>query len=360
MEMKISWAGDFVKDSIGVLGGGSWGTSLGILLTNKGYDMDMWVRSIKQVSEMNELRENKKYLPNVMLPDNFKVYDDIEKVIYNKSIILISVPTHGVRETLTMAKKYIRKDQIIVNVAKGIENDTLLRISEIVKEILPENNYAILSGPSHAEEVALNIPTTVVSASISKSIAEYVQDIFSTPSFRVYTNPDIIGVELGGSLKNIIALGAGISDGMNYGDNTKAALMTRGMIEMARLGTKLGAEPNTFSGLSGIGDLIVTCTSMHSRNRRAGILLGEGYSVDEAISKVGMVVEGIKTTKSAYKLAKKHSVEMPITEEIYNVLYNGYDVSKSVTKLMGRDKKHEMEDIAINNNLSFNETTVIK
>lgn len=342
-----------MNKSIGVLGGGSWGTSLAILLTNKGYNMDMWVRNTKQVAEMKELRENKKYLPNITLPEKFNVSDDVEKVIKNKNVILLSVPTHGIRETLTLAKKYITRDQIIVNVAKGIENDTLLRISEIVKEILPDNNYAVLSGPSHAEEVALNLPTTVVSASIHKFTAEYVQELFTTPTFRVYTNPDIIGVELGGSLKNIIALGAGISDGLGYGDNTKAALMTRGMIEMARLGTKLGANPNTFSGLSGIGDLIVTCTSMHSRNRRAGILLGEGYSIEEAINKVGMVVEGIKTTKSAYKMAEKYEVEMPITEEIYNVLYNGYDVGESVTKLMGREKKHEMEDIAKDNNFIF-------
>ncbi len=343
-------------DTIGVLGGGSWGTALAILLANKGYNIDMWVRNANQVAEMNEFKENKKYLPNVILPNNFMVSDDIEKVVRNKNIILMSVPTQGAREALNLAKKYIRSEQIIVNVAKGIENDTLLRISQIVKDVLPKNNYAILSGPSHAEEVAVNLPTTVVSASISKSVAEYVQDIFTTPTFRVYTNPDIIGVELGGSLKNIIALGAGISDGLGYGDNSKAALMTRGMIEMARLGIKLGANSNTFSGLSGIGDLIVTCTSMHSRNRRAGILLGEGYSIEEATKKVGMVVEGIKTTKSAYELAVKYGVEMPITEEIYNVLYNSYNVKESVIKLMGRDKKHEMEDIAKNNNLSFKET----
>jgi len=342
-----------MSESIGVLGGGSWGTALAILLTNKGYEMDMWVRNMEQVSQMNLLKENKRYLPNISLPDEFNVSGDLEKTIYKKNVILLTVPTHGVRESLISAKKYIKKDQIIVNVAKGIENDSLLRISEIVKEILPENDYAILSGPSHAEEVALNQPTTVVSASLNKDIAEYLQDLFITPTFRVYTNPDIIGVELGGALKNIIALGAGISDGLKYGDNTKAALMTRGMIEMARLGAKLGANPNTFSGLSGIGDLIVTCTSMHSRNRRAGILLGQGYSLDEAIKEVGMVVEGVKTTKSAYKLSEKLGVEMPITDEIYNVLYNNYEVSESVNKLMGRDKKHEMEDVAKNNNYNW-------
>lgn len=342
-----------MKEKIGVLGGGSWGTALAILLSNKGLEVDMWVRNSEQVDSMNINRENKRYLPNVKLPDSLDVSTDLEKTLYKKDLILLSVPTHGVREALNNAKKYINKDQIIVNVAKGIENDSLLRISQIVEEILPHNNYAVLSGPSHAEEVAVNIPTTVVSASRSKDVAEYIQDLFITSSFRVYTNPDIIGVELGGALKNIIALGAGISDGLGYGDNTKAALMTRGNIEMARLGVKLGANANTFSGLTGIGDLIVTCTSMHSRNRRCGILLGKGLSLDEAIREVGMVVEGVKTTKSAYKLAQKLEVEMPITEEIYNVLYNGDDVSESVSKLMGREKKHEMEDVAINNGYNW-------
>lgn len=342
-----------MTESIGVLGGGSWGTALAILLTNKGYNVDMWVRNSEQVSAMNLNRENKRYLPNARLPEALRISMDIERTLYNKDVILVSVPTHGVREALNSAKKYIKKNQIIVNVAKGIENDSLLRISQIVKEILPDNKFVVLSGPSHAEEVALDLPTTVVSASLNKDVAEFIQDIFTTPTFRVYTNPDIIGVELGGSLKNIIALGAGISDGFGYGDNTKAALMTRGNIEMARLGVKLGANPNTFAGLSGIGDLIVTCTSIHSRNRRAGILLGKGFTLEESIEQVGMVVEGIKTTKSAFMLATKHEVEMPITEEIYNVLFNKYDVYESVSTLMGRDKKHEMEDVAINNNYNW-------
>ncbi len=332
--------------SIGVLGGGSWGTALAILLANKSYNVDIWVRNKEQSLEMDNTRENKRYLPNVKFPDGLNVLSDLEKTIYKKDVILLAVPTHGVREALSNAKDLINKDQIIVNVAKGIENDSLLRISQIVKEILPENKYAILSGPSHAEEVAINIPTTVVSASDDMKIANYIQDLFITPTFRVYTNPDVIGVELGGALKNIIALGAGISDGLNYGDNTKAALMTRGIFEMSRLGEKLGANPNTFSGLAGIGDLIVTCTSMHSRNRRAGILIGQGKSMDESIKEVGMVVEGIKTTKSAYILAKEYNVNLPITSEIYNVLYKNANAKESVDRLMQRDKKHEMEDVA--------------
>lgn len=330
---------------IGVIGGGSWGTALAILLSNKKHEVSIWVRNKEQLEDMVKLRENKRYLPNVIIPNGIVITNDISEVVHNKDLLVLSIPSHGVRETLNSCRNYIKKEQVIVNVAKGIENDTLLRISQIVGEILPENSYAVLSGPSHAEEVAKNMPTTVVSASENKGVAQYVQDIFMSPYFRVYTNPDVVGVELGGSLKNVIALGAGISDGLEYGDNTKAALMTRGIIEMARLGEKMGANSATFAGLAGIGDLIVTCTSMHSRNRRAGILIGQGQTLDEAIESIGMVVEGVKTTKSTYELAKGNSVIMPITKEIYGVLYEGKDVRNSVINLMLRDKKHEMEDV---------------
>ena len=330
---------------IGVIGGGSWGTALAILLSNKKYEVSIWVRNKDQLEEMVKLRENKRYLPNVVIPDEIITTNDISEAVHNKDLLVLSIPSHGVRETLNNCKGYIKREQVIVNVAKGIENDTLLRVSQIVNEILPDNPYAVLSGPSHAEEVAKNMPTTVVSASTDKEVAKYVQDIFMSPYFRVYTNPDVVGVELGGSLKNVIALGAGISDGLEYGDNTKAALMTRGIIEIARLGEKMGANSATFAGLAGIGDLIVTCTSMHSRNRRAGILIGQGQTLDEAIESIGMVVEGIKTAKSTYELAKKNSVIMPITKEIYEVLYEGKDVKNSVVNLMLRDKKHEMEDV---------------
>lgn len=332
-------------NNIGVIGGGSWGTALAILLSNNNHKVDIWVRDKRQMEQMREHRENSKYLPEVTIPESINVTDDISEAIYNKDLLVLSIPSHGVREVLNNHKNLFNKEQIIVNVAKGIENDTLLRISEIVGEILPDNPYAVLSGPSHAEEVARNMPTTVVAASLDKRVAEYVQDIFMSPFFRVYTNPDVIGVELGGSLKNVIALGAGVSDGLEYGDNTKAALMTRGITEIARLGEKLGANSLTFSGLAGIGDLIVTCTSMHSRNRRAGILIGQGKTLEEAIKSVGMVVEGIKTTRSTYELAKKYDVIMPITKEIYEVLYEGKDVKNSVVNLMLRDKKHEMEDV---------------
>jgi glycerol-3-phosphate dehydrogenase (NAD(P)+) len=330
---------------IGVIGGGSWGTALAILLANKNNEVHIWVRNKSQLKQMKELRENKAYLPDVLIPDEISITNDVSEAIYNKDLVVLAVPSQAIRKVLEENKNVFKKEQIIVNVAKGIETHTLLRISEIVGEILPDNPYGILSGPSHAEEVAKNIPTTVVSASHNRDIAKYIQDVFMTPYFRVYTNPDLIGVELGGSLKNVIALGAGISDGLGYGDNTKAALMTRGIIEMGRLGEQMGANPITFSGLSGIGDLIVTCTSMHSRNRRAGILIGQGQSLDMAVENIGMVVEGIKTTESAYELAKKHKVVMPITNEIYSVLYNGEDVKDSVYNLMLRDKKPEMEDI---------------
>lgn len=350
---KIKLAGEIVNRKIGILGTGSWGTALGVVLANKGLKVDMWGRDNNQIEDMITTRENKRYLPNIKLSKNMGFSNDLEETIYNKDIILLSIPTHGVRETLNLCKSYIKKEQIIVNVAKGIENDTLMRISEIVKEILPGNDFAVLSGPSHAEEVALDIPTTIVSAALSKNVAEYVQDVFMTPNFRVYTNPDIVGVELGGALKNIIALGAGISDGLKYGDNTKAALMTRGIFEISRLGENMGASSSTFSGLAGIGDLIVTCTSEHSRNRRAGILIGQGMTTEEAIKEVGMVVEGIKTTKSTYQLAKKQGIDMPITDELYKVLYGGKDVKYSVLDLMGRDKKHEMENVVVEKDLNW-------
>lgn len=331
-------------EKVVVLGGGSWGTALALSLAKSGIDVDIWTRSKEQSESINHTRENIKYLPGVVIPKNIKATNDMKSALEGKIIIVLAVPTQCVRENLKEMKDYINKDQIIVNVSKGIEIGTLNRISEIVAQELPENEYAVLSGPSHAEELAKDVPTTAVVASKKKIVAERVQDVFMTPKFRVYTNPDVIGVEIGGALKNIIALGAGISDGLGYGDNTKAALMSRGIVEVGRLGKELGAIPATFGGLSGIGDLIVTCTSMHSRNRRAGILIGEGKKLEEVIESIGMVVEGVMTTKAAYRLAEKHGIDMPITEEIYNVLYNGSDVKDAVVNLMMRNKKHEIED----------------
>jgi glycerol-3-phosphate dehydrogenase (NAD(P)+) len=342
-----------LKTRVAVLGGGSWGTALSVLLAKNGVETGIWVRSEDQLETMLRKRENPKYLPDINLPSQLGISNDIDETIKNSSIVVLAVPTHSVRGLLGQLEGKINKSQVIVNVAKGIENMSMKRISEIVTEYFPENDFVALSGPSHAEEVALDIPTTVVSASRNKEVAEYIQDVFSCSTFRVYTNPDVVGVELGGALKNIIALGAGISDGLGYGDNTKAALMTRGIYEMSKLGVALGADPDTFSGLSGIGDLIVTCTSMHSRNRRAGILIGKGLSMEEAAEEIGMVVEGIKTTKSTYELAGDIGVEMPITKELYNVLYNGANVRESVGKLMGRAMKHEMEIVAKNKKTSW-------
>ena len=328
---------------VGVVGGGSWGTALANILAEKGIHTEIYVRDNEQGYIMKKERENKKYLPGVILSDKLIISDSVEETIRDKELILLSIPSHTIRAFLLEYKDIIEKEQIIVNSAKGIENESLKTISEIVAEVLPENNYVVLSGPSHAEEVGRKMPTTVVSASEKIELAEYIQDVFMTPYFRVYTNTDVKGVELGGSLKNVIALGAGIADGLGYGDNTKAALMTRGIIEISRLGKALGANPLTFTGLAGVGDLIVTCTSMHSRNRKAGILIGEGNSLEETVEKVGMVVEGIKTTKSTYKLSKIKDIEMPITEEIYKVLYEGADVDRAVINLMKRDKKSEIE-----------------
>lgn len=342
-----------MKEKITLLGGGSWGTALAILLGEKGFDVDMWVRDVAHAEQMKTERENVKYLPNVKLPESIKITTDIEAAISDSNTVVSAIPTQGVRTVLSQLKGKLKAGTTLVNVSKGLEVNSLLRISEVVKEELGDIDYCVLSGPSHAEEVAIGVPTTVVVSSKQRNTAEKIQDLFMTPRFRVYTNPDVVGVELGGALKNIIALGAGISDGLKYGDNTKAALMSRGFVEMARLGIKMGAAGSTFSGLSGIGDLIVTCTSMHSRNRRAGILIGEGYSEELVREKIGMVVEGIKTTNAAYQLAAKYGVDMPITNEIYNVLYENGKVEESMTRLMMRNKKHEMEEIIGGNSISW-------
>jgi glycerol-3-phosphate dehydrogenase (NAD(P)+) len=284
-----------MTNKVTFLGGGSFGTALSALLAKKGVSVKLWDRNLSIVQGINIDRENKKYLPDVKLPSNITAYENIDEAVNNSNFIVLSVPSHVVRSLCRQISKFILKEQIIICIAKGIEEDTQKILSEIIEDELPQNPVVILSGPSHAEEVALDIPTAVVAASKHKKYAVIVQDLFMTNSFRVYTNTDLIGVEIGGAVKNIIALAAGISDGIGYGDNAKAALMTRGMHEIVKIGTKLGAKKETFSGLTGIGDLIVTCTSMHSRNRRAGILIGQGMQVNEAIDKIGMVVEDRKS-----------------------------------------------------------------
>lgn len=330
---------------VSIIGSGSWGTANAISLASKGIDVKLWVRNNELLDIINEKRENSTYLPGATLPSNIMATNDLEYCCKDSEIIVLGTPSHAVRDTIENIERYLKKDQYIVNLAKGIENDSLCRMSEIIEEYLPENPIAVLSGPNHAEEVAKDMPSATVVSSKYKRVAEFIQDTFMTPRFRVYINPDIVGVELGGALKNIIALGAGISDGLGFGDNTKTALMTRGIVEIARLGVAMGARQSTFSGLSGVGDLIVTCTSMHSRNRRAGIAIGQGKTLEEVLKSTKMVIEGVRTTKSAYHLAKKFSIEMPITQEIYEVLYEGSDVKKSVIKLMTRNKTHEIEDL---------------
>lgn len=330
------------KNKIMVLGGGSWGTALASLLAKNKEEVFFWVRNKEQFKSIKETRENKKYLPNIKIPDTVKVVNSYREAIDICNIVVLAIPSQNIRGLLVELKDYLSNSTLVVNVSKGIEQKTLKTISEVCKEIIPNNPYIVLSGPSHAEEVGKDLPTTVVAASENKNYAKKIQEIFTSNTFRVYTNEDVKGVELGGSLKNVIAIASGISDGLGYGDNTKAALMNRGIIEISRLADKLGADKMTFLGLAGIGDLIVTCTSMHSRNRRAGILIGKGKSVEEAIKEVGMVVEGIYTTEAAFKLAKENNVEMPIVEELYKIIHEGKKAKESVDSLMTRDKKDEL------------------
>ncbi|MCT4606427.1 MAG: NAD(P)H-dependent glycerol-3-phosphate dehydrogenase [Marinisporobacter sp.] len=342
-----------MKSTISVIGAGSWGTALSVALSKKGHDVKLWMRNEEQFLQMNKARENIKYLPGVILPNNIELFQDICEAVKDSDIILLAVSSQAVRKVITNFKDVVNEKQIIVNVAKGLENTTLLRISEVVKEELPKNSFAALSGPSHAEEVCRDMPTTLVVAAREKAVAEYVQDVFISPKLRIYTNPDMVGVELGGALKNVIALGAGISDGLGFGDNAKAALMTRGITEISRLGQAMGADLNTFAGLTGIGDLIVTCTSMHSRNRRCGIQIGQGEKLEDAVNSIGMVVEGVVTTKVTYQLSKAYNIEMPITTEIYNILYNDSDVREAVVNLMMRSRTHEIEEVAQNKKMEW-------
>ncbi|MBM7692655.1 glycerol-3-phosphate dehydrogenase (NAD(P)+) [Peribacillus deserti] len=336
------------KQKVAVIGAGSWGTALAMVLADNGHEVRLWSHKIEQVEEINTRHTNVKYLPEITLPVNIVGYSSLGKALQGAKNIILAVPTKAIREVATKISSETNQPVTIVHVSKGIEPNTLLRISEMIKEEIPASlleDVVVLSGPSHAEEVSLRHPTTVTVSSENISAAEKIQDLFINQNFRVYTNPDVIGVEIGGALKNIIALAAGMTDGLGYGDNAKAALITRGLAEIARLGTKMGANPLTFSGLAGIGDLIVTCTSVHSRNWRAGNMLGKGQKLDEVLENMGMVVEGVRTTKAAYQLAEKYHVSMPITNSLYNVLFNNVDVEDAVDELMNRMKKHEMEDL---------------
>lgn len=326
---------------IAVIGSGSWGTAIAIMLSSRGHDVYLWSWIQEETDRLSRDRENKEFLPDVKFPDTIHCTHDMAECTYGAELIITAAPSPATRTTAKQLAMHVSEGQKIINISKGLEEGSLLRLSQVYAEEIPQADISVMSGPSHAEEVSRGLPTTNVVASKSIETAKKIQDIFMGDMFRVYTSTDIIGVELGGALKNVIALCAGISDGLGYGDNTKAALMTRGLAEIARLGKAMGAEESTFMGLSGVGDLIVTCTSMHSRNRRAGILLGEGKTLKETLETVHMVVEGVNTATAAYELAKKYKVTMPIVEEAYNILFNGADVRKSVLNLMTREKKEE-------------------
>ena len=326
---------------ISVLGSGSWGMALALLLHNNGHEVLLWSARPENARKLREKRENPDRLPGVRLPDEIDVLTDMERALKDVDVTVLAVASPYIRSTAHKMAPFVCKDQKIVNVAKGIEEKTLKTLSEVIEEEIPQGNVAVLSGPSHAEEVGRGLPTTCVISAHTQEAAEYLQSIFMSPVFRVYTTPDILGVELGGALKNVIALAAGTADGLGYGDNTKAALITRGITEIGRLGKKMGAQMETFYGLSGIGDLIVTCASKHSRNRKAGYLIGQGYTMEEAMKEVQMVVEGVYSARAARELAEKYEVEMPIITEVNRVLFEGKSAAEAVMDLMLRDKKVE-------------------
>ena len=326
---------------VAVIGAGSWGTAISVSLARGGHNVVLRSRTTEAAEELSRSGENKKYLPGVKLPEGIEHTADAA-CVEGAELIVMATPSHTMRDMAKLIAPYVKEKQIIVSISKGFDEAIGQRLSEVIAEEIPSARVAAMSGPSHAEEVALSMPTTNVVASDDAEAALRVQEIFNSPSFRIYTSEDIIGVELGGSLKNVIALCAGICDGLGYGDNAKAALITRGIAEITRLGVAMGAKFETFAGLSGIGDLVATCTSMHSRNRRAGILIGSGKSPAEAEAEVKMVVEGVKSASAVYALAQKYGVEMPISREAYRVLYEGADVRECLPRLMGRDTKPEV------------------
>lgn len=326
---------------IAVIGSGSWGTSVAIMLANKGYNIYLWSWIQEETDRLNHDRENKEFLAGIKFPDNIICSHNMEECVRDAEIIICAAPSPATRATAKALGKVVLDGQLILNISKGIEEKTLKTLSCVYREEIPQAEIAVMSGPSHAEEVSRGLPTTNVVAAENEKTAKFIQDTLMSPVFRIYTSTDILGVELGGALKNVIALCAGISDGLGFGDNTKAALMTRGIAEITRLGVKMGANAETFAGLSGIGDLIVTCTSMHSRNRRAGILLGQGKNLEETLSEIHMVVEGVNTSSAAYELSKKYDVSMPIVSEAYSILFNGKSAKDAVYDLMMREKKSE-------------------
>ena len=339
---------DIAKTRIGVVGGGSWGTALAKLLADKGFVLDLWVFEPEVKEQIEKERENKFFLPNIKLPKNIIPSNDLEAVVNGKDLVLMVVPSHCMRDMADKMKNFISPETIIVTASKGIENETHLTMTQILEEkidFFPKENLAVLSGPSFAKEVANQVPTVVAAASISRKTAEYVQEIFSCPTFRVYVNDDPIGTQIGGAMKNVLAIAAGICDGMKMGLNPRAALITRGLTEMNRLGIKLGADPLTLAGLAGVGDLLLTCTGALSRNYTVGRQIGEGKKLDEIISEMRMVAEGVKTTRSVYNLSKKLGVDLPICNEVYRVLFEDAPVKETVDRLMTRSLKHELDGV---------------
>lgn len=327
-------------EEIGIIGAGTWGTALGLLLHNNGHKVAVWSAFEEEAAKLRDTREHP-HLSGVSLPEDMIFTASMEEAMAGKGLLVLSVPSIYVRSTAKRMAPYLAQGQLVVNVAKGIEESTLLTLSQVIEEELPGARVAVLSGPSHAEEVSRGIPTTCVAGAAAEKEARKVQSVFMSPAFRVYTSPDVLGIELGGSLKNVIALAAGIADGLGYGDNTKAALITRGIHEICRLGMKMGGAFETFSGLSGMGDLIVTCASVHSRNRKAGFLIGQGRTMEQAMEEVQMVVEGVYSAKAAKKLAQQYQVSMPIVEAVNEVLFEGKNPAEAVDGLMMRASRSE-------------------
>lgn len=330
---------------VSILGGGSWGIALAVLLHKNGHEITVWSALETEIEMLKEKHEHK-MLPGVRLSEDTVFTTDDREAVEGQELLVMAVASSFTRSTALRLSALVAPGQKILNVAKGIEEHTLMTLSEIIEQEIPQADVAVMSGPSHAEEVGRGIPTTIVVGAKSKETAEYIQNLFMNEAFRVYISPDILGMELGGALKNVVALAAGIADGLGYGDNTKAALITRGLAEIARLGMAMGGKFETFCGLTGIGDLIVTCASMHSRNRRAGILIGQGKTCDEAMSEVQMVVEGVYSAKAAMELAEKYQVQLPIIEQVNKVLFENKSAAQAMKELMLRDKKLEVPDFS--------------
>lgn len=326
---------------IGIIGAGSWGTALAMNLYKNGHRVTVWSVVEAEITMLRNEREHKDKLPGVKLPEDMEFTTDLEEAVTGRDLLVLVVPSPYTRKVAHDIAPYMKEGQLIINASKGIEEQTLMTMSQVIEEELPKAEVAVLSGPSHAEEVGRGLPTTIVVGAKKKATAEYLQNIFMNEVFRVYISPDVLGIELGAALKNVVALAAGIADGLGYGDNAKAALITRGITEIGRLGVAMGGKLETFCGLTGIGDLIVTCASMHSRNRRAGILIGQGYTMEQAMDEVKMVVEGVYSAKAAMGLAEKYNVQLPIIEEVNAILFEGQPADEAVQNLMLRDKKIE-------------------